>query len=375
MKKFKFEIRKTGGEARTGKIYTAHGSFDTPAFMPVGTRASIKTMSPKEAKEVEVQILLGNTYHLYLKPGDKLIKKMGGLHNFMGWDGPILTDSGGFQLFSLGTDLRKQAKLMEVKGDRVEFRSHIDGSKHVFTPKKVLDIQNNLGTDIAMVLDECVSGDVPKDYTKKSMEITHRWAKEAKEYTEKKKFDMAIFGIVQGGIYDDLREESAKYINSLDFDGNAIGGLVVETKDQINRVLSTALPHLDKNKPRYLMGVGQPEDILDAVKGGIDMFDAIIPTRLARHGTVFTKNGKLNLLNSKNKTDKNPIEKDCDCYACQNFSRAYVRHLLTVDEILGIRLTTIHNLRFMMRFMEGVREAIKSQKFLRYKKDFLKKYI
>ncbi|MEK7447312.1 MAG: tRNA guanosine(34) transglycosylase Tgt [Patescibacteria group bacterium] len=374
MKKFKFELKKEDGKARLGKITTAHGEIDTPVFMPCGTRATVKTTNPEELKDIGVQILLGNTYHLYLKPGDRLIKRMGGLHKFMGWDRPILTDSGGFQVFSLGTDVRKKAKLMKIYEDRVEFRSYIDGSKHTFTPEKVLDIQDNLGTDIAMVLDECVSGEITHEYAKKSMEITHKWAKRAKEYTDKKKFDMAVFGIAQGGIYDDLRVESAKYINSLDFDGNAIGGLVVETKEQIYRVLNTVIPNLEIKKPRYLMGVGQPEDILEAVEGGVDMFDAIIPTRLARHGTVFTYRGKMNLKTAKFRENKTPIEKGCDCYACQNFSGAYIHHLLRVDEILGIRLTTIHNLRFMMRLMEDIRTSIQKGEFQTFKKSFIKKF-
>lgn len=374
MKKFSFKLKKEDGKARLGKITTAHGEIQTPVFMPCGTRATVKTASPEELKDIGVQILLGNTYHLYLKPSDELIKKMGGLHKFMDWDKPILTDSGGFQVFSLGSDTRKKAKLMKVYNDRVEFRSHIDGSKHVFTPEKVLDIQDNLGTDIAMVLDECVSGEVSKDFAQKSMKITHDWAARAKDYDKKKKFDMAVFGIVQGGIYDDLREKSAKYINSLDFEGNAIGGLVVETKEQIYRVLRNVLPYLDLQKPRYLMGVGQPEDILEAVEGGVDMFDAIIPTRLARHGTVFTYSGKVNIKNAKFETDKNPLEKNCDCYTCQKFSRAYIHHLLDVDEILGIRLTTLHNLRFMMRFMEDIRTSVGEGKFLGFKKRFMREF-
>lgn len=377
-KKFKFKITNIDNMARVGKVETAHGFFDTPAFMPVGTRASIKTMSPAEAKEIDVQILLGNTYHLYLKPGDKLIKKLGGLHNFMGWGGPILTDSGGFQVFSLGSGnkLKSGENLVKIHGDRVEFKSHIDGTKHIFTPKNVLDIQANLGSDIAMVLDECAPGKSDKKYAREAMERTHRWAEISKKYTLVQNYNMAVFGIVQGVTFDNLRTESAKFINSLDFDGNAIGGLAVgETKKQMHHTLDIVLPHLSKQKPRYLMGVGTPEDILEAVERGIDMFDCVMPTRIARNGTVLTFNGKLNLLNSKNTKDKNPIEKSCDCYACQNFSRSYIRHLLTVDEILGIRLTTIHNLRSMMRFMEEVRESIRRNKFTVFKKKFLKSYL
>lgn len=376
MKKFSFRIEKTDGFARAGEIQTAHGVFETPMFMPVGTRASIKTMSPAEAKEAGVQILLGNTYHLYLKPGDKLIKKMGGLHKFMGWDGPILTDSGGFQVFSLGLGSKNKTggKLVKIRENGVEFKSHIDGSKHIFTPEKVLDIQNNLGSDIAMVLDECAP-QVGQNYAKEAMNRTHRWAKEAKDYAEKKKFNMAVFGIVQGGTFDDLRIESANYINDLGFDGNAIGSLVLgETKKQMRHILDIALPILDEKKPRYLMGAGMPGDILDAVERGVDIFDSVFPTRIARNGTVLTFSGKINLGSAKYAADKKPIEKCCDCYACQNFTRAYVRHLLNVDEILGIRLTTLHNIRFMMRFMEEMRQSIKAGQFEKYKKDFLKKY-
>lgn len=357
-------------------MQTAHGGFETPAFMPVGTRASIKTMSSKEAEEIGVQILLGNTYHLYLKPGDKLIKKMGGLHQFMGWDGPILTDSGGFQVFSLGLGSKTKGgdRLVRVYKDGVEFKSYIDGSKHIFTPEKVLDIQNNLGTDIAMVLDECSPG-VELEYAKEAVARTHEWAERSRKYAEKKKFDMAVFGIVQGATYDNLRISSAEYINSLDFDGNAIGSLVLgETKEKLRYILDITVPILDENKPRYLMGAGMPEDILDAVERGVDIFDSVFPTRIARNGTVLTFDGKMNLVNAKYASDKEPIEKNCDCYACQNFSRAYIRHLLNVDEILGIRLTTLHNIRFMIRFMEEIRKSIGVNQYTKYKNSFLRKY-
>lgn len=376
MKKFQFELEKTDGKARLGKVTTAHGVFETPIFMPVGTRASIKTMSPDEAKEIGTQILLGNTYHLYLKPGDGLIARLGGLHKFMNWNGPILTDSGGYQVFSLGLGGKGDQNLVKISESGVEFKSHIDGSKHVFTPQKVLDIQNNLGSDIAMVLDECAPGTSDYNYAKEAMERTHAWAKIAKEYATKKKLNSAVFGIVQGVVYDDLRIESAKYINDLDFDGNAIGGLAVgETKEQMHHTLDVTVPHLAENKPRYLMGVGTPEDILEAVERGVDMFDCVMPTRIARNGTVLTKSGRLNINNQKFAEDKNPIEKGCDCYACQNFSRAYIRHLVNVDEILGIRLTTIHNLRFMLNFMTEIREAIAKNGFIEYKNKFLKNYL
>jgi queuine tRNA-ribosyltransferase len=332
-------------------------------------------MSPAEAKEIGVQILLGNTYHLYLRPGDELVARMGGLHKFMGWDGPILTDSGGFQVFSLGRGTRGE-KLVKIHGDKVEFKSYLDGSKHIFTPKKVLDIQNNLGSDIAMVLDECAPGKSDEAYAREAMERTHIWAKEARDYATKKRFKMAVFGIVQGATFPELRKQSAQFINSLNFEGNAIGGLAVgETKPQMIKALEATIPELAENKPRYLMGVGTPEDILEAVERGVDMFDCVEPTRIARHGVALTFKGKLNINNAKHKLDKAPLEKGCDCYACKNFSRAYIRHLYTVDEILGKRLMTLHNLRFMMRFMEQLRDSIKNDSFSKFKKSFLKSYL
>lgn len=375
MKRLDFKINNVDGDARTATMKLAHGSVETPVFMPVGTQGTVKTMTPEELESLGAKIILGNTYHLYLRPGDKLVKKMGGLHKFMKWNGPILTDSGGFQVFSLGLANKNKKSLVKLREDWVEFRSHIDGSKHIFTPGKVLDIQNNLGSDIAMVLDECAPGKSNKKYAKEAMERTHRWAKEAKEYAHKKKLRSAIFGIVQGVTYDDLRAESAEYINSLNFDGNAIGGLAVgESKANTYHVLDVVIPRLDPNKPRYLMGVGEPVDILEAVERGVDMFDCVAPTRIARNGQVITFDGKMNMLNAKFKGDKSPIEKGCDCYACQNYSRAYIRHLLVADEVLGIRLTTIHNLRFMMRFMEQIRDSIDKGNFKKYKKKFLAKY-
>lgn len=375
MKRLEFQINKKDGNARTGTMNLRHGKVETPVFMPVGTQGTVKTMSPEELKSIGSEIILGNTYHLYLRPGDKLISKMGGLHKFMHWDRPILTDSGGFQVFSLGLANKNKKSLVKLKDHGVEFQSHLDGSRHLFTPAKVLDIQNNLGSDIAMVLDECAPGKSTKDYAREAMDRTHRWAKEAKEYADKKRLRSAVFGIVQGVTYKDLRAESAKYINSLDFDGNAIGGLAVgESKASTYRTLDYVMPHLNENKPRYLMGVGEPEDILEAVERGVDMFDCVAPTRIARNGTVITFSGKINLLNARYKTDSKPIEKDCDCYTCQNFSRAYIRHLLTAGEVLGIRLTTIHNLRFMIRFMDQIRGAINASRFGSYKKKFLQGY-
>jgi len=376
MKKLEFNIIHKDGQARTAVMTLNHGKVKTPVFMPVGTQGTVKTMSPEELTSIGSEIILGNTYHLYLRPGDKLIKKMGGLHRFAHWNGPILTDSGGFQVFSLGLANKSKKSLVKISEGGVTFQSHLDGSRHLFTPQKVLDIQNNLGSDIAMVLDECAPGKSDKEYARVAMERTHLWAKQAIDYAKKKRLKMSVFGIVQGVTYDDLRQESAEYINSLNFDGNAIGGLAVgESKENTYRVLDVVLPLLDKDKPRYLMGVGEPEDILEAVERGVDMFDCVAPTRIARNGQVITFSGKLNMMNAKFKTDKEPIEKGCDCYACQNFSRAYIRHLLVAGEVLGIRLTTIHNLRSMMRFMEEIRSAINNNEFIKYKKHFLKKYL
>lgn len=381
MKKFKFELKKEDGKARLGKITTAHGEIETPAFMPVGTRASIKTLSPSEVEEIDAKVILGNTYHLYLRPGTKVIQKHGGLHKFMGWDGPILTDSGGFQVFSLGFGAKDKnaKKLVDIKEDGVEFRSHLDGSKHFFSPESVIKMQKEIGADIMMAFDECAPADANKEYARDAMERTHRWAVECLEAHKETKsiygYEQALFGIVQGVIYKDLRVESAKFISNLDFDGVAIGGLAVGESEKVrNEMLETVEPYLPKDKPRYLMGVGFPQDILNAVERGVDMFDCVLPTRLGRNGTVWTYNGKLNMLNSKHLTDLSPIEKDCDCYGCQNFSRSYIAHLIRESEILGIRLASLHNLRFMMRFMQDIRSSIKEGEFKTFKKDFIKKF-
>ncbi len=400
MERFKFELEKTDGKARVGRITTAHGEIETPVFMPVGTRGSVKTASPDEVRDIGAQIILGNTYHLYLRPGTDIIKKHGGLHKFMGWNGPILTDSGGFQVFSLGFGSKKDSKvqkgidsgqarmtrlaangvsmreLVKIKEGGVEFRSHIDGSKHFFSPESVIKMQKEIGADIMMVFDECAPADANHSYAKEAMDRTHRWADECLENHKKIKplygYEQALFGIAQGVIYEDLRVESAKFMASRDFDGVAIGGLAVGEPEKIrNKMLETVEPHLPKDKPRYLMGVGFPQDIINAVERGVDMFDCVLPTRLARNGTVWAYSGSLNLLNAKFKEDLKPLEKDCDCYACQNFTRSYIAHLIREGEILGIRLTTIHNLRFMMRFMEDIRTSISNEQFKNFKKKFL----
>ncbi len=381
MKKFSFELEKEDGKARIGKITTAHGEIETPVFMPVGTRASVKTASPDEVKDLGAQILLGNTYHLYLRPGTDIIKKHGGLHKFMGWNGPILTDSGGFQVFSLGfgSKNRKNERLVKIKDDGVEFRSHIDGSKHFFSPESVIKMQKEIGADIMMAFDECAPADADHNYARKAMERTHRWADECIADNEKIKplygYGQSLFGIVQGVVYKDLRIESAKFITNRNFDGIAIGGLAVGESEKVrNEMIETVMPYLPKDKPRYLMGIGFPQDILNAIERGADMFDCVLPTRLARNGTLWTYEGKLSILNAKYSKDLNPIEKDCGCYACQNFTRSYILHLVKESEVLGIRLTTIHNLHFMMRFMEDIRNSIKENKFEKFKKEFISKF-
>ena len=320
--------KQTG--ARLGRVHTPHGSFDTPAFMPVGTQASVKGMAPDELKEVKAGIILGNTYHLYLRPGHELIKRAGGLHRFMNWDRPILTDSGGFQVFSL-------AKLRDIQEEGVTFQSHIDGSKHFISPEKSMEIQNALGSDIMMAFDECAPYPCDYDYAKKSMEMTTRWAircKQAHKNVEKQ----SLFGIVQGSTYADLRQESAKQLTELDFPGYAIGGLSVGEPGYImNDILEKTTPLLPTHKPRYLMGVGSPDYLIDGSIRGVDMFDCVLPTRIGRNGTVFTSKGRIIVRDAKYAEDFSPIDTECDCYVCRNFTRGYIRHLLK-KETLGLRL-------------------------------------
>lgn len=365
----KFDLLKEAkdSKARLGIIHTPHGDIETPVFMPVGTRATVKAMTPEEVKGLGAEIILSNTYHLYLKPGHELVKEAGGLHKFMNWHGPILTDSGGFQVFSLG-DLRK------IKEEGVEFRSHIDGSKHFLSPEKAVEIQNALGSDIMMAFDECAPYPATYEYVKNSMERTTRWAQRCKDHH--KDWDrQGLFGIVQGGMYKDLREISAKALVEMDFPGYAIGGLSVgEPRDLMCEVLDFTTPLLPKNKPRYLMGVGSPDYLFEAVIRGIDMADCVLPTRIARNGTVMTSKGKLVIRNGKYSKDFSPMDDECDCYACKNYSRAYIRHLFNVDEILGARLATTHNLRFLIKLMENIREAIREDRLMEYKDEFYKKY-
>lgn len=366
---FKFELLKESSEckARLGKIYTNHGEIETPIFMPVGTKATVKAMTPEELKGMEAQIILGNTYHLYLRPGHDLVEEAGGLHKFMNWDKPILTDSGGFQVFSLG-DLRK------ITEEGVEFRSHIDGSKHFISPEKSMEIQNSLGSDIMMAFDECVPYPATHEYAKRSMERTTRWAKRCKEY-HKNTDNQALFGIVQGGMYEDLRRESAKQITELDFPGYALGGLSVgEPRDIMCEVMDYTVDLLPKDKPRYLMGVGSPDYLFEAVERGIDMADCVLPTRMARHGAFITSKGQITIKNAKYKRDFTPIDPNCNCYACQNYSKAYLRHLFSENEILGARLASIHNLFFLINLMKSIRISIMENNFLNFKREFYENY-
>ena len=365
----KYELIKTCKQtgARLGRLHTPHGVIETPIFMPVGTQATVKSMTPEELKEIGSQIILSNTYHLYMRPGHDLIERAGGLHKFMNWDKPILTDSGGFQVFSLGP-------LRKIKEEGVEFRSHLDGSKHFLSPEKATEIQNALGSDIIMAFDECAPYPADRQYVKNSLERTTRWlerCKAAHKYPEKQ----ALFGIVQGGMYKDLREQSAKEITAIDLPGYAIGGLSVgEPKDMMYEVLDYTVPLLPEDKPRYLMGVGSPDDLLEGVLRGIDMFDCVLPTRIARNGTAMTSQGKVVVRNASYAEDFTSLDPECACYTCKNYTKAYLRHLIKCNEILGARLLTIHNLHFLLKMMENVREAIKEDRLLDYKKDFFEKY-
>ena len=367
---FKITSKDKSSFARCGEFTTPHGKIQTPVFMPVGTQGSVKTTSPKELEEIGIQIILGNTYHLFLRPGLEVIRKFKGLHKFMSWQGPILTDSGGFQVFSL-----KETKITD-KG--AYFKSHLDGSSHFIDAKKSMQIQKILGADIIMAFDHCPAGDQKRKYIEAATQRTAKWLD--KSIREWKSFGGAqdkqtLFGIVQGGIYSDLRKKSAQYVVAKNLAGNAIGGLAVgEKKAEMWKIVKLMDRLLPIDRPRYLMGVGEPADLIQAVEAGMDMFDCVLPTRIARNGTVFYPKGKLTLLNAKFKFDQAPIQKTCQCYACKNFSRGYIRHLLIAREVLGIRLTTLHNLYFVLSLMQAIRQAIKKQKFSQFKKDFLNSY-
>ncbi len=364
-----YELIKTCKQsgARLGRVNTPHGSFETPVFMPVGTQASVKGMSPDELKTIEANIILSNTYHLFLRPGTELVREAGGLHGFMNWDRSILTDSGGFQVFSL-SDLRN------IKEEGVTFRSHIDGSKKFLSPELSIKAQNDLGADIIMAFDECAPYPCEYDYAKKSMEMTTRWAKRCKE-AHQRPHDQALFGIVQGSVYKDLRVESAKQITDLDLPGYAVGGLSVgEPGEVMNEMLEYTVPYLPKDKPRYLMGVGSPDYLIDGAIRGIDMFDCVLPTRIGRNGTIFTSKGRVIIRDAKYARDFSPMDEACDCYACRNFTRAYVRHLFKTGELLGLRLATWHNLRFLIRLMQDVRQAIRDDRLLDFRKETFEKF-
>ena len=360
------ECKQTG--ARRGLVHTPHGDIQTPVFMPVGTQATVKSMTPEELKEeVKAQIILSNTYHLYLRPGNKIVKEAGGLHNFMKWDRPILTDCGGFQVFSL-------SELRTITEEGVEFKSHLDGSKHMFSPEKVMEIENDLGADIIMSFDECCPYPSTHEYTKQSMERTTRWAKRCKE-AHARPDEQGLFGIIQGGFYEDLRDKSLKDLIELDFPGYAIGGISVgELKEEFLKMLKYTAPKMPKDKPRYLMGVGTPDYLIEAAIAGIDMCDCVLPTRIARNGTAMTGNGKVVVRNATYERDWGPLDPECDCYTCKNYSRAYIRHLVKANEILGIRLLSIHNLRFLTNLMERVKIEIEHDNLLSFKTEFYKKY-
>ena len=364
-----YELIKTCKQtgARLGKVHTPHGSFDTPIFMPVGTLATVKTMSPEELKEINAQIILSNTYHLWLRPGEDIVKEAGGLHRFMNWDRPILTDSGGFQVFSL-SDMRK------IEEEGVHFRHHLSGEKLFFSPEKAMQVQNDLGPDIMMVLDECPPYPATKEYMEQSVNRTSRWAERCLK-AHKNPDSQALFGIIQGGEYIDLRKHSAKDLISLDFPGYAIGGLSVgEPKEIMYEVLEETTPLMPTNKPRYLMGVGSADALIEGAIRGVDMFDSVLPSRIARNGTCMTSEGRLVIRNAKYARDFSPLDENCDCYTCKNYSRAYIRHLINTNEIFGFRLTTYHNLYFLLKLMEQVRQAIKEDRLLDFRNEFFEQY-
>jgi queuine tRNA-ribosyltransferase len=362
-----FELLKKDphSRARAGVIHTLHGHIPTPVFAPVGTQATVKAVSPRELQELGTSLILANTYHLYLRPGPDTVAELGGLHGFMGWDGPIMTDSGGFQVFSL-------AHLRSVDMTGVTFRSHLDGSEHCLTPEKAIEIQEKLGADIILCLDECTEP-LDYDYNVQALKRTHNWAERCRAAHASR--NQALFGIVQGGVFADLRRQSAEFITALDFPGYSIGGLSVgEPKEVMHEMLEVTVPVLPADKPRHLLGIGSPEDIFESVARGVDIFDCALPTRIARNGAVFTHTGRLNLRNARYANDPVPIEESCDCYTCRHFSRAYLRHLIMAKEILGTRLTTLHNLRFMLNLMREIREAISAGTFVALKREFLANY-
>ncbi|NLJ93042.1 MAG: tRNA guanosine(34) transglycosylase Tgt [Aeromonadales bacterium] len=352
----KFELHTTDGLARRGRLVFERGVVDTPAFMPVGTYGTVKGMTPEEVDATGAQILLGNTFHLWVRPGQEIMKQHGGLHNFMNWQGPILTDSGGFQVFSLG-DIRT------ITEEGVDFRNPVNGDKIFLSPEVSMEIQYDLGSDVVMIMDECTPYPATWEEAKKSMEMSLRWAKRSRDHFDKQQNPNALFGIIQGGVYEDLRDESLAGLLEIGFDGYAVGGLAVgEPKHEMHKVLEHTCPKIPADKPRYLMGVGKPEDLVEGVRRGIDMFDCVMPTRNARNGHLFTTEGVIKIRNARHKDDTGPLDAACDCYTCKNYSRSYLHHLDKCNEILGARLNTIHNLRYYQRVMEGLRGAIEQGK-------------
>ena len=365
----KYELLKEDKRtmARLGKVTTPHGSFDTPMFMPVGTQATVKTMTKEELEDCGAKIILGNTYHLWCQPGNDIIKEAGGLHKFMNWNQSILTDSGGFQVFSL-------AKLRDIKEEGVTFKHHKSGKKLFLSPEEAINIQNDLGSDIMMCLDECPPYPATKEYLENSVERTIRWAKRCYD-ANRNKDTQGLFGIIQGGNIRELREHCCEELTKIDFDGYSIGGLSVgEPKEIQNEVLSYTTPLLPKDKPRYLMGVGSPGAILDGVERGIDMFDCVLSTRIARHGTAMTTYGRKLLKNKEFERDFSSLDSECDCYCCKHYTRAYLHHLIKADEILGYRLLSIHNTHFLLNLMKNIRESIKNDNFIEFKEEFYEKY-
>jgi queuine tRNA-ribosyltransferase len=362
---FGFDLTATRGRARLGIVRTPHGDMTTPQFMPVGTQATVKGVPPRDLQAMGAQFVLSNTYHLYLRPGDQLVAERGGLHRFMCWSGPMLTDSGGFQVFSL-------SQMRKIDDDGVTFKSHLDGSVHRFTPERSIAIQENLGADVIMCFDECPPPNDPA-YNKIALARTHAWAERCR--VAHKRPDQALFGIVQGGIFRELREQSARFITALDFPGYAIGGLAVgESKTDMFNVLDWMDDPLPKDKPRYLMGVGEPTDLIRAVARGIDMFDCVLPTRLARHGAAFTRDGRINMRNKLHERDDAPLDAECGCYTCTTFTRAYIRHLMHVGETLGLYLMSVHNLQFLMDLMRDIRAALHNDRFEPWARAWLTRY-
>ena len=370
---FRFEVLKSDGKARRGRLITPHGVIETPVFMPVGTQGTVKAMTHKMLLEIGTQIILGNTYHLYLRPGADVIAEAGGLHSFIGWDKPILTDSGGFQVFSLSRSRGDGKSKVRVHEEGVEFRDHLSGDYHFFTPEKVVDLQEAFGSDFMMPLDECVEYPTTYAYARSAVERTIRWLDRSIKH--KKREDQVLFGIVQGAFFEDLRKESAMMTMERELFGYAIGGVSVgEPKELMYAITQVVCDILPWDRPRYLMGVGMPEDIVEAVARGVDMFDCVAPTRMARTGTLFTSYGRINVRNEVYKKDYSPPDPECDCYTCQNFTRAYLRHLYNVEEISAYILNTIHNLRFYHRLMENIRNAIEEGNFEGFRKAFYERY-